>query len=206
MTDLYHENDFGAEPVTTEAQEPAFNPYAKPLQPENVEPKPVEPRPFAERQPQGEPFPPQPYRQSPQPPQPPQRPVTPGFPPNQPPQRPYPPTYSNRPAPPARNSRGAAKAFGMVSFLIGCFILPITSMIFFNFRSSVGEKFGAATFWSIVLSVPALVFGVVSLMKKPEKRLFPILGIAFAGVLLLCAFITYFFMVNTAPDYHSVIY
>ena len=102
----------------------------------------------------------------------------------------------NRPTPPQRDPKGAARVFGMVSFIIGCFVLPITSMIYFNFRSSVNEKFGSSVFFGMCLSLPAIIFGVVSLMKKTDKKLFPALGITFAGVLLLCGFITYFFMVN----------
>lgn len=144
---------------------------------------------------------------APQPPQPaqsaqgmPQPPFVQPYPSRQPP-HPYPQTYSNNPRPvPASDSGGAARAFGVVSFVIGCFILPITSMIYFNFRSSVSEKFGAALWFSLILSVPGVIFGVLSLTKKTEKRLLPVLGIAFAGVLVLCMFVTYFFMVNAAPE------
>ena len=115
---------------------------------------------------------------------------------------PYPPQYSNaqRPyyQPPAQKTSGAAKVFGVISFIIGCFILLITSMIFFNFRSSVTDKFGFALIWSVIAGLPALIFGVVALMKKTDKKIFAILGITFAAILMLCAFITYFFMVNGA--------
>ena len=116
----------------------------------------------------------------------------------------YPPQYSNGNRPyytpntaPQKES-GAARVFGIVSFIIGCFAILITSMIYFNFRSSVSDKFGYATMWSCIVGLPSLIFGVISLMKKTDKKLFPILGIAFAAVLMLCAFITYFVMVNTA--------
>lgn len=125
-----------------------------------------------------------------------QQPAAPRYPQQQQPVYPY-----RQPVVPQKSSGAAAKAFGMVSFIIGCFTLLITSMIFFNFRSSVTEKFNASLAYSIIFAVPALVFGVVALMKKTEKKLFPILGIAFAVVLMLCAFITYFVMVNTAPAY-----
>ena len=145
--------------------------------------------------------------QAPEAPQPePQAPVRPA--------RPVPPQYMPMPQPmpvqpqpaPKRDPRDTAKLFGVISFIIGCFVLPATAMIFFNFRSSVSEKFGFATTYSLVLSLPAVIFGVLSLLKKPEKRLFPMLGIAFAAVLLLCAFITYFFMVNGEPVATSTIY
>ena len=130
------------------------------------------------------------------------------------PPQPVPPQYMPMPQPmpvqpqpaPKRDPRDTAKLFGVISFIIGCFVLPATAMIFFNFRSSVSEKFGFATTYSLVLSLPAVIFGVLSLLKKPEKRLFPMLGIAFAAVLLLCAFITYFFMVNGEPAATSTIY
>ena len=128
--------------------------------------------------------PPQPGNPVPPPP------VTPGRPPQF-----NPPVY-----PVKKNPHAAAKAFGMVSFIIGCFVLPVTSMIYFNFHSTVSQKFGYSILYSVFLSIPALVFGVVSLMKKTEKRLFPILGIAFGTLLMLCAFITYFFMVNGTPN------
>ena len=40
-----------------------------------------------------------------------------------------------------KSSSGAAKAFGIVSFIIGCFVLMIASMIFFNFRTTVTQKY-----------------------------------------------------------------
>lgn len=180
-------NDFYTEPSLNETteKEQEVNPYA-------AQPQPQAPQPA-----QGMP------PQSPQSSQPaqgvPRQPYAQPYPPKQQPY-PYPQAYSNHPQPaPRSNSTGAANAFGMVSFVIGCFILPVTAMIFFNFRSSVTEKFGVSLWFSIVLSVPAVIFGVLSLTKKAEKRLFPILGIAFAGLLVLCMFITYFFMVNGAP-------
>lgn len=165
-----------------------FNPYNNtpeiPRQSENMQPQP-------------------PFNQ--QPPQPQMPPIQNGY--------PYPPQYSNaqRLSSPYRDPQkvsGAAKAFGVVSFIIGCFALIITSMIFFNFRSTISEKYGYAVMWSTVVGLPALIFGVVSLMKKTDKKLFPILGIVFAVILMLCAFITYFFMVNTAPagSYTNIYY
>lgn len=173
-------NEFYTETPLNDApdKEQEVNPYAaQQPQPQQVQPP--------QQQPSAQGMPQPPYAQP--------------YPPKQPP-HPYPQAYSNNPRPvPKSNSGGAAKAFGMVSFVIGCFILPITAMIYFNFRSSVAVKFGAALWFSMILSVPAVIFGVLSLMKKTEKRLFPILGIAFAGVLVLCMFVTYFFMVNGAP-------
>lgn len=99
-----------------------------------------------------------------------------------------------------KSSSGAAKAFGIVSFIIGCFVLMIASMIFFNFRTTVTQKYNYALSWGFITGLPAIIFGVVSIMKKTEKKIFPILGIAFGAILLIAAFITYFFMVNTAPE------
>ena len=99
-----------------------------------------------------------------------------------------------------KSSSGAAKAFGIVSFIIGCFVLMIASMIFFNFRTTVTQKYNYALSWGFLTGLPAIIFGVVSIMKKTEKKIFPILGIAFGAILLIAAFITYFFMVNTAPE------
>lgn len=181
-------NDFYTDPSLNETtdKEQEVNPYAaqQTQQPQQTQ--------FSQTQQQQQPqqsaqgMPRQPYAQP--------------YPPKQQPY-PYPQAYSNHPQPaPKSSSGGAANAFGMVSFVIGCFILPITAMIYFNFRSSVSEKFGAALWFSMILSVPAVIFGVLSLTKKTEKRLFPILGVAFAGVLVLCMFVTYFFMVNGAPS------
>ncbi len=175
-----------------------YNPYTRPQQPAY----PTEPQ-----QPQQRAFQPEPqpaYRPDPSAPQPQDRNVKPqpSVPPIQPVQPQYPQqVLSNnpRPVPKKSNAYATARVFGMVSFIIGCFVLPVTSMIYFNFRSSVSEKFSASVTWILFLSVPALVFGVISLMKKTDKRLFPVLGISFACVLMLCAFITYFVMVNTAP-------
>lgn len=105
-----------------------------------------------------------------------------------------------------KSSSGAAKAFGIVSFIIGCFVLMIASMIFFNFRTTVTQKYNYALSWGFITGLPAIIFGVVSIMKKTEKKIFPILGIAFGAILLLAAFITYFFMVNTAPEVSHVYY
>ncbi len=111
---------------------------------------------------------------------------------------PYPPQYTNadrlRPMPRTGN---AAKVFGVVSLVIGCFSLMIASMIFFNFRSSVTVKYAQAMISSLVVALPGVIFGIVSLMKKTEKKIFAILGIVFSSILMLSAFITYFFMVNT---------
>lgn len=111
--------------------------------------------------------------------------------------------YGRNPAPP-RNSDGTARAMGMVSFIVGCFALIAASMIFFNFRSSINTKFEASFICGMMISLPGVIFGVISLMKRTKKKIFPILGIAFSGVLLVCLLITYFVMVNTAPDlnYH----
>ena len=113
---------------------------------------------------------------------------------------PYPPQYSNadrlRQMPRTGNS---AKVFGVVSLVIGCFSLMIASMIFFNFRSSVTTKYIQAVTSSLFISLPGLIFGIVSIMKKADKKLFGLLGIVFSSILMLCAFITYFFMVNSAP-------
>lgn len=113
---------------------------------------------------------------------------------------PYPPQYSNadrlRQMPRTGN---AAKVFGVVSLVIGCFSLMIASMIFFNFRSSVTTKYIQAVTSSLFISLPGLIFGIVSIMKKADKKLFGLLGIVFSSILMLCAFITYFFMVNSAP-------
>ena len=151
-----------------------FNPYTN--QNENARPQP-------------------PFNQQPPQPQPPQMPpIQNGY--------PYPPQYSNAQRMSyqsnSQKTSGAANALGVVSFIIGCFALIITSMIYFNFRSTVSEKYAYAVMWSAVVGLPALIFGVVSLMKKTDKKIFPILGITFAVILMLCAFITYFFMVNTA--------
>lgn len=165
-----------------------FNPYNN--QNENVQPQPL--------------FNQQTSEQPVQPQMPAQPPVQPVQQQSQPPVQnryPYPQQYTNaqRTAYPYRDNKktsGAAKAFGVVSFIIGCFALIITSMIYFNFRSTVSEKYGFSLAWSAIIGLPALIFGVVSLMKKTDKKIFPILGIAFAVILMLCTFITYFFMVN----------
>lgn len=99
-----------------------------------------------------------------------------------------------------KSSDSAAKVFGVVSFIIGCFALMVTSMIYFNFRSTVTQKFNYALTWGMILSLPSIIFGVVSLMKKSKKKIFAVMGIAFAAVLLIAAFVTYFFMVNSVPE------
>ena len=104
-----------------------------------------------------------------------------------------------------KNSLGAARAFGVTSFIIGCFVILIASMIYFNFRTTITQKYYYALTWSCVTGLPAVIFGVVSLMKKTDKKVFPIIGIALAAVLMLATFITYFFMVNTAPDTTAII-
>ena len=106
--------------------------------------------------------------------------------------------YGRNPVP-QRNSEGTARALGMVSFIVGCFALIAASMIFFNFRSSINTKFEAAFLCSMMISLPGVIFGVISLMKRARTKIFPILGIAFSGILLVCLLITYFVMVNTAP-------
>lgn len=169
-----------------------YNPYNNPAEPV------ANPADYMQQQPVQAPV---------QPPQPPaQQPPTPQqqFGNNYPQGYTYPPQFTNgnrpyytTPNTAPKNGSGAANVFGIVSFIIGCFAILITSMIYFNFRSSVSEKFGFATVWSCVVGLPALVFGVVSLMKKTDKKIFAILGISFAAVLMLCAFITYFVMVNT---------
>lgn len=164
-----------------------YNPYSRPQQPyypETAQQQPYYPE-TAQPQPEDRNIPPQSTAVPIQPMQP------------QYPQQSF--TNNPRPVPRRTETGAAARAFGMVSFILGCFVLPVTSMIYFNFRSSVSEKFSASMSNILLFCIPALVFGVISLMKKTDKKLFPILGIAFAGVLMLCAFITYFFMVNTAP-------
>ncbi len=145
----------------------------------------------------------QPYTEpiEPNPPEAPRKNIPPRYP--VPPQDyPYPPQYTNadrlRQMPRTGN---AAKVFGVVSLVIGCFSLMIASMIFFNFRSSVTEKYIQAVSASLFISLPGLIFGIVSIMKKADKKLFALLGIVFSSILMLCAFITYFFMVNTAPTF-----
>lgn len=168
-----------------------YNPYNNPAEPV------AQPVDYMQQQPVQAPV---------QPPQPPvqQAPTQQQFGNNYPQGYTYPPQYSNgnrpyyTPNTAPKKESGAANVFGIVSFIIGCFAILITSMIYFNFRSTVTDKFGYATMWSCVVGLPALIFGVISLMKKTDKKLFPILGIAFAAVLMLCAFITYFVMVNTA--------
>lgn len=164
-----------------------YNPYTRPQQQTYYPGEPQPPFNPGEPQPQDRNVAPQP-----------------SVPPIQPVQQQYPQqTYSNNPRPVPRRatSSGAARIFGIISFVIGCFVLPATAMIYFNFRSSVTEKFNASASCIVFLCVPALIFGIIALMKKTDKKLFPILGIVFAGVLMLCAFITYFVMVNTAPVY-----
>jgi hypothetical protein len=193
-----------------------FNPYNNPEQKNPQPTQPEEPRfneppkgfvqqeapQFAQQEPPRYAQPPQ--QPMPQQRQPQQQRFEPPYMPNKAePNRYYPQqNYSNQNRP-VRDPKGAARVFGMVSFIIGCFVLPITSMIYFNFRSSVNDKFGSSVFFGMFLSLPAIIFGVVSLMKKTDKKLFPALGITFAGILLLCGFITYFFMVNgTANRYY----
>lgn len=177
-----------------------FNPYNNPEQ-KNPQPAPSAEPGFSE--------PPKsiPQQEPPRYAQPPQQPprYEPPYMPNKAePNRWYPQqNFSNQNRPPQRDPKASAKVFGMISFIIGCFVLPVTSMIFFNFRSSVNDKFGASVFFGMFLSLPAIIFAVISLMKKTDKKLFPALGITFAGILLLCGFITYFFMVNGPSNVHS---
>ena len=175
MNEEYNPYNNPAEPVAQPADYMQQQPVQAPVQPQQTQPPaqqtPTPQQQFGNNYPQGYTYPPQ-YSNG---------------------NRPYYTTPNTEP----KKESGAANVFGIVSFIIGCFAIMITSMIYFNFRSTVTEKFGFATMWSCVVGLPALIFGVVSLMKKTDKKLFPILGIAFAVVLMFCAFITYFVMVNT---------
>ena len=42
-------------------------------------------------------------------------------------------------------------------------------MIYFNFRTTITQKYYYALTWSCVTGLPAVIFGVVSLMKKTDK-------------------------------------
>ena len=163
MNEDFNPYNHFSEGMTTEAD-------SAPQAPEAPQPEPQAPvRPARPVPPQGAVRPAQPV-----PPQGAVRPMPPV------PPQPVPPQYMSMPQPmpvqpqpaPKRDPRDTAKLFGVISFIIGCFVLPATAMIFFNFRSSVSEKFGFATTYSLVLSLPAVIFGVLSLLKKPEKRLF----------------------------------
>lgn len=100
----------------------------------------------------------------------------------------------------AQNNKNSANTFGVLSFVIGCVLLLITPMIFFNFRSSWAEKYNYSMSWSILCGLPAVIFGAVALMKKPKNKLFPLLGIAFSVILMLSAFITYFIVMNSTDE------
>ncbi len=180
-----------------------FNPYSAPQPPFNQQvanPQPQQPQ----QPPQGYVYQ-QPVRTDVPQQMPPQQPVAPqNGQPQMPPRYPQPPVfpYPQQPVAPNQSSERAAKGLGVASFIVGCFALVVTSMIFFNFRSSVSDKFAASMVYSILLGVPALILAVISLMKKPEKKIFPLLGLAFSLVLMVCAFITYFVMVNSFPHYY----
>ena len=197
------------EPQPVPSAEPVFNEPPKNI-PQQEPPQygPKEPPRYAQQQPPHPLTPPQPptgYEPNPmQPPKPPTRYEPPYMPNKAEPNRYYPQQdYTNQARPVQRDPKASARVFGMISFIIGCFVLPVTSMIYFNFRSSVNDKFAASVFFGMFLSLPAIIFGVLALMKKTDKKLFPALGITFAGILLLCGFITYFFMVNGPTGGHT---
>ena len=93
--------------------------------------------------------------------------------------------------------RGQAKGYGITSLLIGCVATLATIMIVFNFQITNSDKWYWALTGSTFLSLPAVIFGVVALAKKPEKKMFAILGLTFAGVLVVTALVYYFVVANT---------
>ena len=79
-----------------------------------------------------------------------------------------------------KSSSGAAKAFGIVSFIIGCFVLMIASMIFPRAFLSMGKVLFIALVSVIVVELLMRIFGITE----------PAFLDAFVA-LLFCAYIGY---------------
>ena len=97
------------------------------------------------------------------------------------------------------NGAGAAMVFGVVSLIIGFAAVMLASMYIFNFRYTIDERFNKLLTWPCLMAIASLIFGVVSALKKPEKKFLTIIGIVLAALVLFATYIMYFFVVNKAP-------
>lgn len=102
------------------------------------------------------------------------------------PQPPYhPPVYGGY-APP-QTGGGAAKAFGIVSFVAGCisiFAALLCLLAVVSSGTANAASFSLSVVYSLLFGAPGLVFGILALVKR--TRLFPLalLGMIFNGLLL----------------------
>ncbi len=97
----------------------------------------------------------------------------------------------------AEKARGQAKGYGITSFIIGCISVIAIIMIVFNFQITISDKWYWAFRGSLFFALPGIIFGTVSLAKKPENKLFTLLGLAFAVALVITALAFYFVTVNS---------
>lgn len=148
-----------------------FNPYERPLTE-----RPAQPQNGAGQSGQGQP--PQYYPQQNSQPYPPQY------------YYPYPPQYVQR------RGGGAAKAFSIISFVLGCFSLLIALFFVFAMFVSRGSAYYSGSFgalslsYSVMTAIPGLVFAIIALAKGSRLFALALLGLIFNSMLLLLSLTT----------------
>lgn len=117
--------------------------------------------------------------------------------PEQPPQYPqqqYPQQYPQQPYygyAQKQPGGGAAKAFAVISFVVGCF-----SLLFALFgliiladgrfaRNAAATVLALSFVYGIALTLPGMIFGIVSVAKKTRLMALGVLGVIFNLILLL---------------------
>lgn len=86
---------------------------------------------------------------------------------------------------------GAAKAFAIISFVVGClsFLLVLFGLIILAAgsysRNAAGAVFALTFGYGLIVAFPGMIFGIVSLAKKTRLLPLGVMGVLFNVFLLL---------------------